>query len=88
MKAKLHIISLEVLMLEDGIFIITNFMKAIHIELTNERQKIIMLEMLAKNLSGQSSHTFDHKRLAIRHPLNYLTILRILHKFIGTSTIL
>ena len=66
----------------------SSFSEAIHVELPDKRQKIVVLEMFRKNLIGQPCYILYDKGVAIRSPLNDIFVLRILDRGMDTSTIL
>jgi hypothetical protein len=54
-KFKVHIVSLEILMLENwtlSFLVGTNFVKTVHIELSYKRKEVIVLEVLAEDFCG------------------------------------
>lgn len=77
--------------MKDGSFLISisdKFVKTVHVELSDEGEKIIVFEVLREYLCGEPSDIFDSKGIAIWRPVNDLLVLRVLSKVKHTSTIL
>lgn len=65
-------VTMELGMLEDLVLVILSFwfMEIVHVKLANKGRKVIVFEILRKNLLWKFSLIFDHESFAVRGPWN------------------
>ncbi len=76
--------------MEDGSFLIWvghQFVEAVHVELADEGQEVVVFEVLGEDFGGEAGDIFDNERIAFRSPANDLLVVRVLPKINDTSTI-
>lgn len=69
-------------------FLRLDFVKAIHVQLSDKGSEIAVLEMFGENIGGKSVDVFHDKALAIFSPRYDIMIIGILNSRRVTSTIL
>jgi hypothetical protein len=87
--ACVQVIALEVVVLEDGALAFLagdDLVEAVHVELPDEGEEVVVLEVLGEDLGGQPSDILYDECLAVLSPSYYVSVLRVLTRTISTST--
>lgn len=88
---EVQLVAFEVVVVEDAtlrLIVGDQFVETVHVQLSDEGEKIVVLEVLWEDFSGEPVNIFDDKGLSVWSPANDVFILFILSKGPFTSTIL